>query len=223
MANNINLNGKVLSALIDFELIVDMDIGLIKFIRNNFQDDRAFKLDILNKSDRYILSLLYSRTNWNPLSIISTEENLSDIDELYKSFFDTYKKEILKESITYRSINEFISMIFEAGINFGVNPILYVKDELEENEIIRFFGINKFLDTINKKSLSSKDIYYVKDYLFFTNNGLDKSLVQKNIYISPRKYNIEYIHNDKNRFTEYNEFILFGKDYSKQEETSNGK
>lgn len=223
MANNINLNGKVLSALIDFELIVDMDIGLIKFIRNNFQDNRAFKLDILNKSDRYILSLLYSRINWNPLSIISTEENLPDIDELYKSFFDTYKQEILKESITYRSINEFVEMIFEAGINFGVNPILYVKDEFEENEVNRFFGINKILDTTDKKSLTSKDIYYVKDYLFFTNNKIENSIVHKNIYISPRKYNIEYIQNTTNKLTEYNEIILFGKDYSKQEENNNGK
>lgn len=223
MANNINLNGKVLSALIDFELIVDMDIGLIKFIRNNFQDNRAFKLDILNKSDRYILSLLYSRINWNPLSIISTEENLPDIDELYKSFFDTYKQEILKESITYRSINEFVEMIFEAGINFGVNPILYVKDEFEENEVNRFFGISKILDTTDKKNLTSKDIYYVKDYLFFTNNKIEDSIVHKNIYISPRKYNIKYIQNTTNKLTEYNEIMLFGKDYSKQEENNNGK
>ena len=93
---NINLSGRVLNTLIDFNLLVDTDIGLIRFIRNNFQDDRVFKLDIVNKSDRYILSLLYSRENWNPLSIISTEDNIKDIDKLYKSFFDEYKQDILK-------------------------------------------------------------------------------------------------------------------------------
>ena len=59
---NINLSGRILSTLIDFNFLVDTDIGLIRFIREKFQDNRVFKLDELNKSDRSILSLLYSRT-----------------------------------------------------------------------------------------------------------------------------------------------------------------
>ena len=86
MEGSNNLNGRVLSALIDFDLVVNTELGLIRFIRENFQDDRAFNLETLNKSDREILSLLYSRKNENPLSIISTEDNLGDIDKLYNFF-----------------------------------------------------------------------------------------------------------------------------------------
>ena len=74
-----NLNGKILAPLIDFDFIVNTELGLIRFIREQYQDDRAFKLDILNKSDREILSLLYSRLNYNPLSIISTDNNSKNI------------------------------------------------------------------------------------------------------------------------------------------------
>lgn len=211
MANISNLNGKIISALIDFNFLVDTDIGLIRFIRENFQDQRVFKLDILNKSDRNILSLLYSRINWNPLSIISTEDNLKDIDELYKSFFDTYKDEILHRSITYTDINNFIGLVFSNSSTFGINPIIYTRDKLEQREINRFFEINK---TINdNKDFKSKDIYYVKDYKFFEENNLLK-IAAKKIYISPRRYNIDYIQKANNRFTTYNDFISIGRDYS---------
>ena len=158
---NINLSGRILSTLIDFNFLVDTDIGLIRFIREKFQDNRVFKLDILNKSDRYILSLLYSRLNWNPLSIISTEENLPDIDELYKSFFDTYKKDIIHRSLTYKNINLFISMMFANCNNLGINPVIFVNDKLEEEEIYRFFNIRKTTDNKDKRNLASKDVYYV--------------------------------------------------------------
>lgn len=220
---NINLSGRILSTLIDFNFLVDTDIGLIRFIREKFQDNRAFKLDELNKSDRSILSLLYSRTNWNPLSIISTEKNLPDIDELYNSFFETYKKDILYRSLTYTKINTFITMLFDKANVIGVNPGIYVKDDLEAEEITRFFGINKLIETEEKRTLSSREVYYVKDYKFFTNHELT-DIVQKKIYISPRAYNALYIRDNVNNLTMYNEFIPIGTNYSrKEEENKNGK
>lgn len=219
---NINLSGRVLNTLIDFNLLVDTDIGLIRFIRNNFQDDRVFKLDIINKSDRYILSLLYSRENWNPLSIISTEDNIKDIDKLYKSFFDEYKQDILKLSLTQKSLNRFVELMFHNSSTFGINPSIYVIDELEEYEVGRFFEIYNIINTKDKKILRSKDVYYVKDYRFFTTNHIENTIVQKKIYISPRKYNMIYIQNHSNRLTTYNDFISIGKDYS-QEENRDGK
>ena len=65
---NNNLNGHVVNSVIDFNMIVNTDIGLIKFIQDSYQDNRVFKLEDINRSDREILSLLYSRKNSNPLS-----------------------------------------------------------------------------------------------------------------------------------------------------------
>ena len=72
-------NGKTLHTLLDFDFIVNTELGLIRLIREEYRDSRAFNMDIVDKSDREILSLLSSRKNSNPLSIISTDENFDDI------------------------------------------------------------------------------------------------------------------------------------------------
>ena len=130
-----SLNGKVLNMVIDFDFIINTDVGLIRFIQENFQDDRVFQLDKLNKSDRELLSLLYSRKNWNPLSVFSTEENLPEIDELYKSFFDNYKKDIINKSISLPEINKFVHLVNSSGRSFGISSYVAVSDELEANTI----------------------------------------------------------------------------------------
>ena len=140
-----DLNGRVLSALIDFDLIVNTELGLIRFIRENFQDERAFNLEILNKSDREILSLLFSRKNKNPLSIISTEENLGDIDKLYKSFFDSYEKEIIDHSNSDSTIYKFVELVASSGTNFGVISFFAVRNDIEKEALNSHFGNLNFV------------------------------------------------------------------------------
>lgn len=212
-----NLNGRVLNPVIDFDFIVNTDIGLIRFIRENFQDKRAFKLDILNKSDREILSLLYYRKHYNPLSIISTEDNMKDIDSLYKSFFDNYKENILKRSLSEKSIIKFVSIMFSSGSNLGINCSIVVKDQIERDQITSHFGRSLFIDISDKTSLLIKDAYYVRDFKFFEEAKIDKDVIHKKIYISPRQYVIDFIENSNTSLANSNVFILMGKDYKKGE------
>lgn len=216
-----NLNGKILTPLIDFDFIVDTDMGLIRFIRQRFQDPRAFKLDIVNKSDREILSLLYSREHINPLSIISTENNMSDIDCLYDSFMKEYKREIIAMSISQKPINNFVGGMLANGINIGVNGYICIKDDLEESEIRTHFNCNNFVRSDDKQSISVKDPFYVKDYSFFIKNGAT-NIFKKKIYTSPRQYNINYFEQVENEITKNNVPVLMGKDFRIKGENDNG-
>ena len=217
MGTSNNLNGKTLNAVIDFDFIVNSELGLIRFIKTKFQDQRAFKLDILNKSDRDILSLLYSRNNYNPLSIISTEENMNDIDGLYYSFFENYKREIIDLSTAESSIVEFVRLTIAARTNYGINLTIAVNDELEENEIKSHFnGFNSCIYKSDSATIKVRNPLYVKDYKFFLDNGINE-ISDKNIYTSPRKYNIDYFVNNDTILTRNNSFMLMGKDYSKGE------
>ena len=217
------LNGKSLNALIDFDFIVDIDFGIIRFIRENYADKRAFKLDVLDKSDKEILSLLSTRDNWNPLSIISSEENMNDIDDLYNSFFEKYKEQIIHRSVAEVSITDFVSLAIEEGFNMGINVTISVSDDVEESEILSHF------DRVNilKKSVqSSKDILmydpiYVKDYRTFTKLGLENDIQNKKIYITPRKYNIDYFVKTENSLTRNNALALMGKKYDVPGEKEN--
>lgn len=215
----LNLNGKVLVPVIDFNFVVNTDIGLIRFIRKNFQDDRAFKLDILNKSDRDILSLLYSRKNINPLSIISTEDNIEDIDGLYKSFLENYKKDIINHSTVSKNIDTFVKMVGESGMNLGVSPYITFSDELEKEEFSKKYkGFSYVKKT--KSNVSDKDPYYIKDYSFFTDIGFE-SVKHKKIYMLPLQYSIDYFENVSNNLTSRNVYTLIGTDYRVQNQGGN--
>lgn len=213
MITDNNLNGKVLQPLIDFDMIVDSELGLIRFIRDNFQDPRAFDLDVLNRSDSEILSLLYSRTNINPLSIISTKENMGDIDKLYKSFNETYRKEILKKSIAEGRFLKFIQMMITTGHTIGVSCSICIKDDLEKREITSRFGNVNTISKSDKVSICNKDAFYVRDYSFFTELGIAEKLKLKKIYMPPTTYNSEYFENTKNGLTTRNQLVFIGNDY----------
>lgn len=207
-----NLNGKVLNPLIDFNFILDTEIGLIRLIREQFQDDRAFKLDILNKSDRAILSLLYSRKDPNPLSVISTEDNIEHIDALYKSFMDNCKEEIIQRSVAENQIMSFVTMAINSEANFGLNITLVCADELEKKELSSHFNKPKIITYEDRDIILTKDIYYVKDFKFFTQNKLEKKIRRRKIYMKPYQYNIDYFENITNPLTSRNVFMLMGKD-----------
>ena len=196
---NVNLNGRTMSALIDFNFIIDTDIGLIRFIRKNFNDERAFIPEIINKSDREILSLLYCRKNWNPLSIITTEENKDNIDKLYDSFFRDYKKEIIHLSVSKNSILEFTTTMLIAGSSSGFSTKIFINDKIEKEFVSRHINRPLFLSIEDKKTIMTMDPFYVKDYRFFLNNNIEVS--GKNIYLLGYDYNIDYYKNTDSKLT----------------------
>ena len=200
-------NGKTLHTLIDFDFIVNTELGLIRLIREQYRDSRAFKLDILDKSDRSILSLLSSRTNSNPLSIISTEENMKDIDELYKSFIDTKYLDIIGHSVSSRKISTFVNMLIVVGDGkSGSDTVIHVHNDIQEKFIKTAFNIRgEKLDT--SEILSFKDPLYVKDYTYFFEDKFLQLVSYKNIYLFDRKYNVDYISNNNSILTKNNKFV----------------
>lgn len=208
------MEGKKLSALIDYDFIVNTEFGLIRFIREFYQDEDFFDLDVLNKSDREILSLLYSRSNYNPLSIICRNSNTDFLSQLYDGFFDEYKKEIIGASTTSTSIVNFIKMMLASSVS---NVSICVRDDIEEDNIKAYF---KRCNTIRKNNVSyikTFDVFYVKDYKFFTDNEYRPK--GKNIYLTNRKYNLLFLQNGNNYF--YNNSVtIVGKYHYKGEKTN---
>ena len=197
-----NLNGRMMNALIDFSFIVNTDIGLIRFIRDQFADERAFNLNTLSKSDREILSLLSCRNNWNPLSIISVENNLSNIDKLYNSFFRDYKKEIINLSITKNNIYDFANTMILAGSGNGFHTKIFVEDDYEKQFISKHFKRVIYINRKDRDTIQSMDPYYVKDYRFFVEHKFNIS--GKNIYVYNYPYNIEFFKNQESKLTRTN-------------------
>lgn len=214
------MEGKKLSALIDYDFIVNTEFGLIRFIREFYQDEDVFDLNVLNKSDREILSLLYSRTHYNPLSIImkkimkTDEEHEKYMKMVYDGYFNEYKKEIIGASTTSTSIVNFIKMMLASSVS---NVSICVRDDIEEDNIKAYF---KRCNTIRRNNVSyikTFDVFYVKDYKFFTDNEYRPK--GKNIYLTNRKYNLLFLQNGNNYF--YNNSVtIVGKYHYKGEKTN---
>ena len=74
------MNGRMLFPLFSFDFLFDTEIGLFEFIKRFCANPEAFDLDILNQDRDILRKLLDERENQNPLSVISTKENMKDID-----------------------------------------------------------------------------------------------------------------------------------------------
>lgn len=205
------LNGKVLNSVIDFDLLVNSELGLIRLIRKKYQNEDAFDLDTLNKSDREILSLLYSRTNPNPLSIISTEENMENIDLLYESFLKSKKQDILELSTSEKRIFDFVSIVEATGMNLGVLASIAVNDDAEIDFLRRKFKMIQTQYKSDKASLLLKEVFYINDHLFF--KGIEDKVDKKKIYFLPKQYTLDYLENTENTLTLNNVFMTFSRDF----------
>lgn len=215
------MEGKKLSALIDYDFIVNTEFGLIRFIREFFQDEDVFDLNVLNKSDREILSLLYSRTHYNPLSIImkkimkTDEEHEKYMKMVYDGYFNEYKKEIIEASVTSESILNFVRLMLGSKVN---NTSICIKDDIEQSNIKACFGKCNTVKISDIPYIKSFDVFYVKDYKFFTDNNL--KLNGKNLYFTNRKYNLLFLKNNPSYF--HNDGITIMGKYHIKGENING-
>ena len=116
---------------IEFDMIVDIDVGIIKFIGEYFNDDRIFYSDIFDNDDNIIKGLLYDRQHYNPLTVPAINEDDSVLDDLYDQFIEKYKEEILTEYACVTTIVEFAAKLIFVDSYTAVTFIC--KDKLEHD------------------------------------------------------------------------------------------
>lgn len=185
-------NGKTIHAIIDFDFIINTDIGVIRFIRDKYSTNKELDQEILNKRDRYLLSLLYTRKNINPLSIIVKDGSPLNIDNLYKGLLNQWNESILKYSLVDESTLTFIRTLAELNAGSGVAYKVSVKSDIEERII------SKLVEKVNVKRIFTQDILeadtlYFRDYSFLERYNVDPIKVKhKTLYTTSRLYNINY-------------------------------
>ena len=69
---------------VEFNMLVDTDYGLIKFIADNFADESMFYTDVLFMDEHLLKGMLMERTNYNPLTVPAIDEdNITLLNTLY--------------------------------------------------------------------------------------------------------------------------------------------
>lgn len=201
-----NINGKVLSPLISFDMLFDTGIGFVNFVKKFCTDERFDMNKIKSMSDREILSLAYSRKNANPLSILPIDSTV-DLNECLLLFFTKYYEKVLQLS----PFTDFGYVAIMMGSNRfdGINPYILVKNDKEVSKIRSV----KDLQNMNIVYLSDVrgmvfDPYYILSYndLYAYRDILKYD--GKNIYISSHEFNKELLSTKDLSFLGYSEIIL---------------
>lgn len=192
----------VIKSIIPFSMLVDTDMGLIKYIQFTCQGDNKYYPGIMNMTGpEYTETLQYTlihRHFFNPLSAIVKSEKMLTCrpDDMLKLFFSNDYEEILKLSTPTALMDVVCKSLFVSDtLQFNI----ICDSELEKKELIRrfekHFNTTKFPAkiTVTKKNLIDTENYgniYVKD----VNELLQykQPLEGKNILIGNYDFNKEF-------------------------------
>lgn len=183
--------------LVEAELLYDIDLGLIRYIRDNLADPAFFDTDILALPDESIIGLLQLREDQNPLSIIFNEDiDKESQDNIYKEIMQQYGKIIYEEYTESTPIVDFISLCIRTN---SVNKISVICDthiyDLSD-EICKTIS-DSFNNKISVKYKESKDVKFPLDeydalYLKYAYNIIHYDKIEsKNIYVADLHCNLD--------------------------------
>lgn len=169
--------------LVDFDLLIDTDFGLLQLIKKEYHDNDFIDTIILKMKDKILLSELLDRKDKNPLSIAFKKQYVDNIDSLYDEFMKNEYESILKYSISTSLLD---LMLTYAQSNSCMITVI-CKNKLEE-QIINKFNIKSIISSFDKVNIDDFDSIYIKDY---TKVLSFKRLKAKNIFIGNYKFNLE--------------------------------
>jgi len=179
---------------VTFDMVIDTDIGLLKFIQKNFNNPKIFYKSILDERDIIFMKhIMTERENKNPLLavMIDNTKYISDADSLYNQFMTQHYEEILELSVT-TGMFDIIRRSY--GVNDVVRFDIICKSECEKDLIIKRFNKYhirpsvKVVESYDKIDILPYGSIYVKDIRDIL---LFPKIECKNVLIGNYKFNFE--------------------------------
>lgn len=182
--------------LMPFDCFIDTDLGLMKLLKEKYNNPKIIYDSILREKDWFILYLLLDRSDENPLSIILKDDYIPNKNTLRDQFMEQEYDEILRLSKPNK-ILELINMMYASDI---VDIDILCRNEKEQEYLTTLFKdrkINSFVaQYLNKVDITKYDSIFVKNYKDILQY---KGLAKKNIYVLDYKFNTELDPNKKVR------------------------
>lgn len=212
-----NLSGKTLYPLYDYDLLYDIDIATIMYIRatpiiNFFNDTRDVSI-------KEYIPKLKERLLLNPLSVLSPKEGV-DIDDLYSQLSTGHHRKYIYTK--FSGITKLGNLVFlENKLRSGISPTILYQEDYELDSIDRDFKIvpNIKLDEV---SFTSYDPIYLASYKLLKIPFIVKLLEGKNIYLSDTLYNKIFLSEPDNDnlfdVINFNIINIWGDEIIKEEE-----
>lgn len=181
-----------LSVAIPFNMVYDIDFGVVRYIRDNYKDADIYNIGVLNMEDIFLKDLLRLRQEYNPVLLcLNDSENYSYADYIYENIISNHYSEVLEKSVK-TAISDFISFL-DNTTDGQITITIICRNNLEKE-----FIINDFEEYKNGKSyiINAKcnanmyDPIFVKSLKdlpnYYNNIGCN------NIYLARYGFNIQY-------------------------------
>ena len=155
--------GSKSAPLISFNAIVDIDVGLINFVKRDYLSPSVFDVSKFNIDQNDIIREVYFRKELNPLTHFAKDKsNTQLLDDYYKEFIDTKMKDILDLSIA----TDVINMIDLFNVSNEINAsILYYTEE--QKEMLDNEDTFKDNEKVSISSLTSYDLKSIYTQYYF--------------------------------------------------------
>lgn len=167
LVNNVvsGLNIYTLHPLIDFNMLVDTDMGLIRYVVEEYPNEDIFDLDrVLNITFQQLVGKLYYRQYKNPLYFLMRDESKKDfIDQCYKELLEEKMEEILNRSTGTEMIS--VVQIFLEYAKTEIHPVLLYHNDIEKRILDDDSRLGP-VDKISFNDLSPRQINFYTQYYF---------------------------------------------------------
>ena len=174
--------------LIDFNCIVDTEIGMINLIKDKYLDDSVFNKDIIMGSLESIILLLIKRKDPNPLYLFANKNiDRKDLDDYYREFMTQEYNSVLKYSITTGLSN----LIYLFKTEPGIHVTFLCESNIEKQLLLSiedFKECNIVLYDDNTIDFSQYSTYYFK---YITDQVLNFMYDYKTYYFSKYLLNFD--------------------------------
>lgn len=183
-----------ISGCVMFDLIMDTDIGLLKYIQKEYNNPNIFLPGILNERNVTTMKIvMLDRDYFNPLKsiMIRGTKQYDEADSLYEQFMEQHYEEILNLS-TQTAMFDIIRR--SSSMGDSVKFDILCKNNLERDLIIKRFNrfkitpSIKIIPNISEYDVSQYGSIYVKDIYDLL---LFSKMEGKNVIVGNYKFNCE--------------------------------
>lgn len=179
-----------LDILIPFDLVVDLDMGLLKLVRFEYNNNDYFYKGILQGMDDCLRYSLMTREDPNPLSIAAVNpDDHETLDEFYKQFMEREYTKIMNLSQD-TAISDLTKVSGMTSASDRIVRITIMCRSEEEKKLINLRKMNPFrvivsspekIDLSQYKALFVKNVYDLDMY---------RNVEALNLYIANYGFNL---------------------------------
>lgn len=194
LTTNVQNVAGVLTPLMFFDCLFDLDFGLICTVAKNYLDPEVFDPKLSTTPIREIIKTLYNRKVRNPLIPFTQSAKLSEVDSLLDEFLSD--EETYKEIVQYSSRTGLYNLLQTFLIHAEIKPTVIVPDEICMEKWNSAWHNPRnvdivMLDELTQNSIKDYQQIYCKDpetILEFEKRGI--AINDKTIYVAAYHFNL---------------------------------